>query len=207
VQETSKDSWVIFGCSPFVNEIKDKIPAICEKYTTLCLNSFLGVCPTDYWLFVDTSIFTLNKNKHTKEKIIIHNHCKTELKTHYAGKQPFILEKWVIKPHYIFEESQKPEYTERKRLILKYSCVTSAINYAYLQGAKEIILIGVDLTYDWQHFWSDFKNYKPVAEIEEVKNIIYEFAKRVDIYNANPKANMELPLWIERDLNINCVKQ
>ena len=100
------------------------------------------------------------------EKLVIHNQLVNELGD--------------IKPYLI--------YSIGKELDVIWSVCEPAIEYAYKQGAKNIILFGVDLTDDWQS-----KDRTDVT-----KAII---SKYNNVYTLNRKSGVGVPLWTEINLN------
>src|SRR5574344_858732 len=74
----------------------------------------------------------------------------------------------------------------------KLSCINSvcepAIEYAYKQGAKNIILFGVDLGEDFQ----------PKEQTDVTKAIIKRYG---NVYTLNKEAEIGVPLWTEINLN------
>ena len=50
----TKDTLILFGRSPFINKIRDKVPEIIKKYTTMGCNYFCESFPeVDHVIFYD----------------------------------------------------------------------------------------------------------------------------------------------------------
>src|SRR5574344_1180031 len=155
-----KNNWLICGTSPFA---MSRLGAIdYGKFTTVGLNYFPIKC--DYRFIVDHSI--MHKCYQDGERLIIHNQLVNELGD--------------IKPYLI--------YSIGKELDVIWSVCEPAIEYAYKQGAKNIILFGVDLTDDWQ----------PKEQTDITKAII---SKYNNVYTLNNKSEVGVPLWTEINLN------
>jgi hypothetical protein len=75
-----------------------------------------------------------------------------------------------------------------------YSC-SSAINFAYLKGYKNVYFIGVDLAEDNKPFshWHGVTNYNTVSSssARHVKEYLYKYKKWINIFQCNPKIKDE----------------
>ena len=76
-----------------------------------------------------------------------------------------------------------------------YTC-SSAVNFAYLHGYKNVYLIGVDLKEDNKPFnhWHGVQNIKevPVTCAKQAKEYIYKYKKYMNIYQVNPEV---MAIW------------
>jgi len=76
-----------------------------------------------------------------------------------------------------------------------YSC-SSALNFAYLKGYKNIYFIGVDLEENNKPFthWHGVTNHTQVSSAcaRRVKEYLYRYKKYLNIYQCNPKV---MPEW------------
>ncbi len=201
------DTWLIFGTSPFINVIRDNIPRLLSKYISIALNFFpLEYNDSDYFIFNDAGCFT-NLFKYglikPDTKLVVGKDRKSELKTiWYKENQCIIGKDYLVKPHYIFDyELKEPILEECGKLLLIRSIVTAAINYALLQGAKNVVLIGVDLNPEWRHCYGiDHTRGKRQDHIEVIKQKISLFKPFLSLYKANPEANIDLPYLNIKDL-------
>ena len=155
-----RNNWLICGTSPFAMSRLDKINY--DKFTTVGLNYFPIKC--DYRFIVDHSI--MHKCYQEGEKLVIHNQLVNELGN--------------IKPYFVYEIGRE--------LDCIWSVCEPAIEYAYKQGADNIILFGVDLTADWQ----------PKEQTDVTKAIIRKYG---NVYTLNKEAEIGVPTWTEINLN------
>ena len=155
-----RNNWLICGTSPFAMGRLD-----CIKYSdfiTVGLNYFPVKC--DYRFIVDHSI--IHKCYQNGERLVIHNQLVNELGD--------------IKPYLI--------YSIGKELDVIWSVCEPAIEYAYKQGADNIILFGVDLGGDFQ----------PKEQTDVTKAIIRKYG---NVYTLNKEAEIGVPTWTETNLN------
>lgn len=181
-----KNNWIIFGCSPFIIDgaygcginakiHANKLPKIMPlfgEYTTLGLNYFPLKC--DYRMVLDNG-HVLNCYK-KGERLVSSREIRPDLLYYNSvGKEDL-----RIKPYY--------EYELGKELSCKYSIIETALQYATMCGADNIILIGVDITEDWQ---PEHMAQYTIKEIEKYNNV----------YKVNDKSRIGIPLWTEINLN------
>lgn len=173
-----KNNWLICGTSPFaVSGTKgsysvNNIGLDFSKFTTVALNWFPIKC--DYRFIMDCGLLSLPCFE--GEKLVINNQLLNELKYHnHVGQECFKPE-----PFFVFEIGRELD------------CINSvcepAIEYAYKQGADNIILFGVDLTADWQN----------KERTDVTKAIIRGYN---NVYTLNKKAEIGVPTWTEINLN------
>lgn len=143
-------TWVLFGCSPFINQIPIEIlKAIAEKYVCIAVNRFQTV-QSDFRLIYDHIPEVLNCPELLliNEKILKYNPETPHWKTY----KPSI------------SLSLKNDGT----LYGIQSVVTNAIHFAFLNGAKRIILVGVDFNWREGHYYSPEKYLKPDDAMAEL---------------------------------------
>lgn len=208
-----QNTWLIFGCSPFVNEIKEEIPALLSKYKTIGLNLFPNFHKKcDYWMINDCGIIkNIVKKNYAEEKLIINEKIEDELLKdrkiiEYQEGRCFVEETPTQKRFFYetFVEADKPVLVKSGKLMFVHSVVLPAINYAILEKAEKIVLIGIDLKSDWKHFYGVQNNYnKPENHIKIIQESIKEFAKFAKIYKANPEANLDLEYKNIKELLVN----
>ena len=181
-----KNNWIIFGCSPFIIdgaygqgcEIKihasklARVLDLFDKYTTLGLNYFPLKC--DYRMVLDNG-HVLNCYQ-DGEHLISSREIRPDLLYYNSvGKEDL-----RIKPYY--------EYELGKELTCVYSIIETALQYATMRGAENIILIGVDLTEGWQ---PEHMAQYTIKEIEKYNNV----------YKVNEQSRIGVPTWTEINLN------
>ncbi|EKE03668.1 MAG: hypothetical protein ACD_20C00171G0003 [uncultured bacterium] len=190
------DIWLIFGCSPFINVVKNKIPALLRQYHSIGINYFPVLFPDcEYWLFNDAGVFTnLVRNSYNNQKLIINKNLESELKTVWINKSNCIIQKEsVINPHYIFETViDKPVLGKNGKLFGSYTSALHAVNYAIVEGAPSAVLIGVDLNPFWSHFYDDKPIGKPLKEIDVIKEHLNQLGSHIKLYKANKNANLDI---------------
>ena len=155
-----KNNWLICGTSPFALNRLEHIDY--DKFTTVGLNYFPIKC--DYRFIVDHSI--MHKCYENGERLVIHNQLVNEL----GDIEPYLI------------------YSIGKELDCVWSVCEPAIEYAYKQGADNIILFGVDLTDDWQN----------KEQTDVTKAIISKYG---NVYTLNKEAKIGVPVWTEINLN------
>jgi len=184
------DTLILFGRSPFINEIRDKIPLLIEKYHTMGVNYFCDTFPdVEYVIFYDdilpkvknSTIITNEKNLEGESAALINEHTH---ETYYVKK-----DYW--------------SYSTDKRIL--HFCVhtpSMGLNWAYQKGFKRVILAGIDLIPDTKHFDSEKKIF-PNQSIEEARKNLEEIAPQyLEIYQLNPDSYLKLPkITIEELLN------
>ena len=155
-----QNNWLICGTSPFA---LDRLECIdYDKFTTVGLNYFPVKC--DYRFIVDHSI--MYKCYQDGEKLVIHNQLVNELNG--------------IEPYFVYDIGRE--------LDVIWSVCEPAIEYAYKQGADNIILFGVDLGGDFQ----------PKEQTDVTKAIISKYG---NVYTLNKEAEIGVPIWTEINLN------
>ena len=172
------NNWLICGTSPFAcsgtkcNYTVNDIGLDFSKFTTVALNWFPENC--DYRFIVDCGAIKLMYKD--GERLII----PTELLPELRGYNKVGEECLTLQPYYTYT------------IGCELSCINSvcepAIEYAYKQGAKNIILFGVDLTSDWQS----------KERTDVTKDII---SKYHNVYTLNKEAKIGVPTWTEINLN------
>ena len=127
----------------------------------------------------------------------------------YKG-QNIIISKTAYHHNFELENREKPKNIEyifdarseifhdlsKNTLCMFKTCALPAINYAYLKGYKNIILCGVDLTENWNHFYSvhDTSNdiIRSPKRIGKMRELLYEFKDYVNLYQLNPESDLNI---------------
>ncbi len=190
-----EDIWIIFGCSPFISTIQNRVPDLLLQYSTIGINLFpLFFKGCGYWLFNDNGIFTnIVKKNYSREKLIVNRNLVPELKTEFFRKdQGIIGDIFTIEPYYVFEGIQEISQADTGKLFYSYSSVLSAMNYALIKGAKKIILAGIDLDNKWRHFYGYGTNVKSMKSISSVKSKIELFKAYTEVLKLNKNANIDV---------------
>lgn len=172
---------IIFGRSPFINEIRDEIPLLIKKHTTMGINYVCNTFPdVDYVMYYDnirpnvknSTIITSFKNAEKENADLIYAH-KYELYNIRRNGDTF---------------SEEPTFL--------HFCVhtpSMALNWAYLKGYKDVVLAGIDLIPNTLHFDEN----KPIFEEKTIitaRNHLENVAtKYLNIYQLNPNSDLKLP--------------
>lgn len=155
---------IILGKSPFINNIElDRL-----KYELASINK--PACKVSKCFAIDKINFDLDKD--------------TEIIS--PRKQHFVV--------------SKPNFNKNKKNILGFCrfTVSIAINWCYLNDYDNVYLVGVDhneedeyfIHYDGTRSWSK-KLFTPNDHIN-LKNFIYQFKDKINIYQTNPNTNWDL---------------
>lgn len=187
-----KNTAIIFGCSPFINNVsKEDINYLIENYYHIGLNNFIHIYPNiKNTLFSDYGVYNWIKNNLNNHNIIISktaHHHNFELENYERPKNI----------EYIFDARSEIFHDLSKNMLCMFkTCALPAINYAYLKGYKNIILCGVDLTENWNHFYS--KEYssndmvRSPKRIERIRELLYQFKDYVNLYQLNPESDLNV---------------
>ena len=172
-----KDSIIIIGGSCFVSTV-DLQRIDTDKFDVMAINRQpLGI-KTKYLIAYDDGFTAC----HTQEevKIALANNLNPVF---VAPKTEFIHKSsgWTFKINYISHEDKTLGFC-------MYTC-SSAVNFAYLRGYKNIYFIGVDLKEDNKPFthWHGVTNIKPVdiSSTRQCKNYMYQYKKWLNMYQCN----------------------
>ncbi len=184
---------ILFGRSPFINEISEYIPALCEKYHTMGCNYFVNSFPmVEHVIFYDDLVPEVQP----KTKII------TNLGYYYdQDKKCYNL----LRSHgncELYKIKKDSEKFSKKPSTL-HMCIhtpSMAFNWAWLKGFKNVIIAGIDLTLEnREHFDknttpdADSNDFNKIA-IQIARNHLYNIAKKhLNIYQLNPQSDLDLP--------------
>lgn len=163
---------IIFGCSPFINEFgQDKIKYLINNYITFGVNNFPRTYnDVDYWIWSDYGAYEDSKQYIKNQKII------TSLEVYrreICGD---------FEPEYVFEGVSEIQHELNNNLAIYKTTAHPAINYAYLLGFKNIILCGVDLTSNWNHFYPSQRFIRTEKRIKRIRSKLYEFKKYINLH-------------------------
>ena len=180
----NKDSILIIGGSPFVNTVD--LPRIdTNKFDVLAINRQPLNIRTRYLIAYDTdfrAVHTQKEVKQIKEQGLnpVFIAPKTEFIHTSTG--------WKFTRNIISNNDKELGFW-------LYTC-SSAVNFAYLRGYKNVYLIGIDLEENNKPFthWHGITNIKevPVHCAKMAKEYLYRYKKYLNIYQCNPKV---MPEW------------
>lgn len=180
-----KDNIIIFGGSPFVNTVD--LPCIdTSRYDIMAINRPPLNIPVHYLIAHDSDFracHTQEEVKHIKEKGLnpVFIAPKTEFIHSTTG--------WESKYDKINHDINKKWLG-----FALYTC-SSALNFAYLKGYKNVYLVGIDLEENNKPFshWHGITNIKevPINCAKQAKEYLYRYKKYLNIYQVNPKVMTE----------------
>ena len=174
---------IIVGGSKFINEVDLKRINF-KQYDILCINRPVLDVPVKYLLAHDQDFRAVHTQSDVQKTL------KQGLNPVFtAPKTEFIHETtgWKWKFDIISHE-------ENLLGFCLYSC-SSAVNFAYLKGYKNIYFIGVDLEENNQPFthWHGVTNHTQVSDAcaRHCKDYMYQYKKWLNMYQCNPKIKNE----------------
>ena len=174
---------IIFGGSPFVNTV-DLKNIDTNNFDVLAINRPPLNIPVHYLLAHDPDFRAVHTQKEVKE--ILEQGLNPVF---LAPKTEFIHETtgWKWKNDIISQEDKLLGFCI-------YSC-SSALNFAYLKGYKNVYFVGVDLEENNKPFthWHGVTNHTQVSSAcaRRVKEYLYRYKKYLNIYQCNPKVKNE----------------
>lgn len=174
---------IIFGTSPYINDIKKYIPKLQKKYTTIGINMFPAYFPNvDHWFFYDDNGFIILKEHYKGQKI----HTRQCLKGH--------LDILGIKNFETFKTASDMSEEENTLFFCNFT-ITLAIHWCIKNGFKNIYLAGIDMdSDDWFHFYNlDYANFTHHKYQNEALKWIYDLQEYINIYQLNPNNTLKLP--------------
>ena len=176
---------IIFGGSPFVNTIDKKCIDL-SRFNILAINRPPLNIPCHYLVAHDCDFRQCHSQKEVKH--ILQQGLNPVFT---APKTEFIHETtgWKWKFDYISHDIE-----EKCLGFCLYTC-SSALNFAYLKGYKNIYFIGVDLEENNKPFthWHGITNTLDVPKVcaRQAKEYLYRYKKWLNIYQCNPKVKDE----------------
>lgn len=186
------DTLILFGRSPFIYEIAEYIPELCNKYHTMGCNYFVNSFPmVEYVIFYDDITPKVNEN-HT----IITNVLFLREKEKNCNK---LLEEHEKKELFVIHKNKKNFAADINSLNFCIHTPSIALDWAYKKGFKNVILAGIDLTLDNQHF--DYKTtpdgdghtFQEQSLFFAREHIEKVATKYLSVFQLNPKNDIKIP--------------
>ena len=186
----TKETLILFGRSPYINKVKDKIPALIEKYDTMGCNYFCESFPdVKYVIFYD-NLAPKVKNS----TIVTQSKYFNDKKFNAAQKYPDYPKKEL---YTVIKNSDTLAETPGV-LHFHFHTPSMAMNWAYQKGYKNVVLVGIDLINKTPHFdmditpdidypqWYDKDLVKAKRHIKEV------IGRYINVYQTNPESDMDI---------------
>ena len=194
---------ILFGRSPYINEIKEDIPTLISKWHTMGCNYFCETFPqVEYCVFNDeispkvAPSTTIVSNVEYYKDPRRHNNL---LCRQHPKKQLYV----INKSRDMYEGFAKSKH----KLNFYLHTPSIALNWAWKNEFKTVILAGIDLNINaMQHFDAnstpdrDACNFKEYTCINARKYLTEVCTKYLDIYQLNPNSDIELPKVNIKDL-------
>ena len=190
---------VLFGRSPFINELRPAVPKIIEKYHTIGCNYFCESFPdVEFVIFYDDIVPKVSENStiitniehfrnpYKKSYTLCHSHKKIEFYTINRVKDDFS-----------FGDSRLNFYIHTPSI---------ALNWAYKKGFRTVILAGVDLGFDKNHFDQNSTpdtNTHTIndSDMQKAREHLHNVAgKYLKIYQLNPNSDMKFEKITTKEL-------
>lgn len=183
---------IIFGRSPYINDIKEYIPELIIKHTTIGINYFCDTFPdVDYVCFYD------DIQPKVKDSTIITDINNSEnplIKTHRHELY------YIKKDSWRFSE-------DKSTLNFCVHTPSMALNWAYLKGYKDVVLAGVDLIPNTKHFDNERLIFPKESIDVARKHLETIVPKYLNIYQLNPNSYLNIPkISMEELLNADTEK-
>lgn len=174
------DTLILFGRSMFVNQVREHVPDLIKKYYTLGINSFYESFPE-----INAVIFY---DKCAAPQKQIDNLIITDKRNESEVIHQKNFELWDV-------VTNRPEFSEKYGIMNFYYFTSSmAINWAYLNGFKNVVLCGIDLMNNL-HF--DNENHKPVyadGVLDKTKKYMEDIcSKHINLFQLNPESDLKIP--------------
>lgn len=174
---------IIFGGSPFINTINlQRIDT--TRFDILAINRPPLNIPVHYLIAHDTDFRACHTSQEVQSIL-----AQGLNPVFIAPKTEFIHETtgWKYKFDIVSHEDKLLGFC-------LYTC-SSALNFAYLKGYKNVYFVGVDLAEDNKPFshWHGVTNHTPVSSAcaRRVKEYLYKYKKWLNIYQCNPAVSRE----------------
>lgn len=182
---------ILFGRSPFINEIKEYIPALINKYHTMGCNYFCESFPeVEYVIFFDDIVPKVSENSTIITNVIhiqdVNKKCYELCSTH--PKTEF----------YTINRNAEKFATGDRKLNFCIHTPSMALNWAYKNGFSTVVLCGIDLVINTPHFDA---NTTPDDECPDFtqsainvarKHLTTVAAQYLKIYQLNPESDLDI---------------
>ena len=183
---------IIFGCSPFVNKIsKDNINYLIDNYYHIGINNFISLYPNiKNILFSDYGVYDLIRPSLSGQNILLSQTAYYHNFELDNREKPKNIE-------YVFDARLEIFHDLSKNMLCMFkTSALPAINYTYLKGYKNIVLCGVDLTENWNHFYSEQYSKNDIirssSRVTKMRELLYEFKNYVNLYQLNPESDLDI---------------
>nr|DAF63890.1 MAG TPA: alpha-2,3/8-sialyltransferase [Siphoviridae sp. ctgn638] len=186
---------ILFGRSMYINQIRDYIPSLINRYHTIGCNQFVNIFPNvENVIFYDDipRLKVSEKNRIIADIRLIYNKKSRAygwLNSH-KNKELYLCRN----NKFIFENGDN-------KLNLFFHTPSMALNWCYKKGYKNVILAGIDLTSDTRHFDSSNNACWTEPKLLEARKHLEKVCTRyLNIYQLNPDSDLDLPKISIKDL-------
>lgn len=181
------ETLILFGRSPFILQIKDFIPLLCERYHTMGCNYFCeSFKEVENVIFYDDLVPKVQPYHRIITNIDYYNNelsnCYSLLHNHQN--------KELYKIFRAYDFSKKPD-----TLHMCMHTPSLALNWAWLKGFKNIVLAGIDLNIDIkEHFDSEQNCTLNQSAMRLARYHIEKVAQNfLNIYQLNIESTIKIP--------------
>jgi hypothetical protein len=181
-----QNTWLIFGCSPQINDIKELIPALQARYTNVGINSFCVYHPAcDYWIFNDSGFENVITKHYKGQKLLINEGIKSTIRHIETSGIP------VYKTFKRYIEA--PIIEDKGILYGLYNTSIQAAHYAIINGAKKVVLLGIENSVSGTHFYNENLIYeKSIEQVNSINRQFQELNKLVPVYKTTNSQYLNL---------------
>ena len=182
----TQDTVILLGDSPFINDVKEHLSYIIDRYTSVGINRIVNTYKTNYQIFVDERMIPVANSHRDIPAISLYHHgdmvqtTEKELYDSFPFNFDFQTEKDLIK--------------DRK---LAWCGFTHdfALSYLITKGWKNIVLIGAaDMNMGASHYSVNMAFTPSGKLIQKSKRFIEEICtKRANIFTCNPNSILNIP--------------
>lgn len=200
------DAILIFGTSEDIKRVHGNFHELKEKYDSIGINRFhlhydiYNKNTKNYWIWSDFGWYTCNIGEYNRHLLNNYNVITTfevnskELNKGlvYYNNDKIQYKDNAIIPYYLFDAVRTPIQTERNNKFAMYkTTLHAAINFAIIEGYKNVILFGVELEENWNNFHG-FNTVRPTKRILKMRELLYEFKSYINIYKTNKNNSLDL---------------
>lgn len=176
-----EDTIILLGDSPFIDEIKQKLYYVVQRFTTMGINRIVNTYKTNYQVFVDERMLSV-ANKHPDIYAVSLQRYGDMVRT----KEKELYNSYSFN----FDSNTEKDLCKNGKLAWCGFTHDFALSYLITKGWKNIILIGTaDFSIGAMHHSVQMAFTPSLKLVEKSKKFINEVCtKRANIYTCNPNS-------------------
>ena len=177
----TEDTVILLGDSPFIDEIKQKLCYVVQRFTTMGINRIVNTYKTNYQVFVDERMLPV-ANKHPDIYAVSLQRYGDMVRT----KEKELYNSYSFN----FDSNTEKDLCKNGKLAWCGFTHDFALSYLITKGWKNIILIGTtDFSIGAMHHSVQMAFTPSLKLVEKSKRFIGEVCtKRANIYTCNPNS-------------------